>query len=163
MASRMPKPSRERRTMPGLKRILLAEDDPRDVELTLQGLRAGQMANEVQVVSDGEEALDYLFARGRFAARVPGLPALLLLDLKMPRQTGLDVLREVRASTELARIPVVMMTSSRQQSDLEAAYRLGCNAFVVKPVGFREGIETVKALANFWAGINEPPPGCVQR
>ena len=140
-----------------LKRILLAEDDPRDVELILQGLRSSYLANDVMVVGDGAEALDYLYRRGRFADRPDTLPALVLLDIKMPKVNGLEVLREIRNNRDLAAIPVVMMTSSREESDVDAAYALGCNAFVVKPVSFKDFIETVKTIGLFWAVLNEPP------
>ena len=149
--------------MTALKRILLAEDDPRDVELTLQGLRSSYLANDVMVVNDGEEAMDFLLRRGRYADRIEAMPALVLLDLKMPKMSGLDVLREMRAMPELASIPVVMMTSSREESDVATAYQLGCNAFVVKPVSFKDFIETVKTLGLFWAVLNEPPLQCLPR
>lgn len=141
-----------------LKRILLAEDDPRDVELILQGLRNNRLANEVAVVNDGEQALDYLFRRGRYADREAGLPALVLLDLKMPLVGGLEVLAEMRAADALRQVPVVMMTSSREEADLARAYQLGCNAYVVKPVDFKDFIDAVQALGLFWAVVNEPPP-----
>lgn len=140
-----------------LKRILLAEDDPRDVELILQGLRSSYLANDVMVVGDGAEALDYLNRRGRFSDRPDTLPALVLLDIKMPKVNGLEVLREIRNSPALAAIPVVVMTSSREETDVESAYALGCNAFVVKPVSFKDFIETVKTIGLFWAVLNEPP------
>jgi CheY-like chemotaxis protein len=146
-----------------LKRILLAEDDPRDVELILQGLRSSYLANDVMVVGDGAEALDYLYRRGRFADRPDTLPALVLLDIKMPKVNGLEVLREIRNNRDLAAIPVVMMTSSREESDVDAAYALGCNAFVVKPVSFKDFIETVKTIGLFWAVLNEPPLSCLGR
>jgi CheY-like chemotaxis protein len=145
------------------KRILLAEDDPRDVELTLQGLRAANVATDVQVLGDGEQVLDYLHRRGRFAERAEGMPALVLLDIKMPKVSGLDVLREIRADPATARIPVVMMTSSRLDTDLETAWREGCTAFIVKPVDFRDYIETVKVTGAFWGTMNEAPLGCLQR
>lgn len=146
-----------------LKRILLAEDDPRDVELALQGLRATHLANEVQVVHDGEQALDYLYRRGPFAEREEGNPALILLDLKMPRVDGLEVLRELKQDELLRAVPVVMLTSSREEVDLDEAYRLGCNAYVVKPVNFKDFIEAVKSLGLFWAVLNEPPKGSLHK
>lgn len=146
-----------------LKRILLAEDDPRDVELILQGLRSSYLANDVMVVGDGAEALDYLRRRGRFAERPDTLPALVLLDIKMPKVNGLEVLREIRSDRNLAGIPVVVMTSSREETDVDAAYALGCNAFVVKPVSFKDFIETVKTIGLFWAVLNEPPLRCLGR
>jgi len=144
-----------------LKRILLAEDDPRDVELALEGLGASQLANEVQVVNDGEQALDYLYRRGPFADRPPGNPALILLDLKMPLVSGLEVLQEIKQDEELRHVPVVMLTSSREERDLDEAYALGCNAYVVKPVNFRDFIDAVKSLGLFWAVLNEPPRGSI--
>ena len=146
-----------------LKRILLAEDDPRDVELALEGLGASHLANEVEVVNDGEQALDYLYRRGPFADRPAGNPALILLDLKMPLVSGLEVLREIKQDEELRHVPVVMLTSSREERDLDEAYALGCNAYVVKPVNFRDFIDAVKSLGLFWAVLNEPPPGCVHK
>ncbi len=146
-----------------LKRILLAEDDPRDVELALQGLDASHLANEVQVVNDGEQALDYLYRRGAFADRPEGLPALILLDLKMPLVSGLEVLQAIKRDPALHSVPVVMLTSSREELDLEEAYRLGCNAYVVKPVKFRDFIEAVKSLGLFWAVLNEPPRGSLRK
>lgn len=145
------------------KRILLVEDDPRDVELTLQGLRAAHVATEVQVLGDGEQVLDYLHCRGRFAERAEGMPALILLDIKMPKVSGLDVLRALRSDPKTARIPVVVMTSSRIDADLEAAWREGCTAFIVKPVDFRDYIETVKTTGTFWGMMNEAPPGSMRR
>lgn len=146
-----------------LKRILLAEDDPRDVELALEGLGASHLANEVEVVNDGEQALDYLYRRGPFADRPAGNPALILLDLKMPLVSGLEVLREIKQDEELRHVPVVMLTSSREERDLDEAYDLGCNAYVVKPVNFHDFIDAVKSLGLFWAVLNEPPPGCVHK
>lgn len=146
-----------------LKRILLAEDDPRDVELALEGLGATHLANEVQVVHDGEQALDYLYRRGPFADRPLGNPALILLDLKMPLVSGLEVLQEIKQDEELRHVPVVMLTSSREERDLDEAYALGCNAYVVKPVNFRDFIDAVKSLGLFWAVLNEPPRGSVHK
>lgn len=143
-----------------LKRILLAEDDPRDVELALQGLREKGLANEIQVVNDGEAALDYLYRRGAWAGREVGHPALILLDLKMPLVSGLEVLETMRQDPDLQRIPVVVMTSSREEADLSRAYELGCNAYVVKPVDFRSFVDAVSAVGLFWAVVNQPPPGC---
>lgn len=141
-------------------RILLAEDDPNDLELILQGLHSVRLAGEVMVVRDGADALDYLLARGRHVGRAEGLPALVLLDLKMPRMSGLDVLREMRADSLLMNLPVVMLTSSREESDIAQAYAFGCNAFVVKPVGYQDFIESVKSIGHFWAHLNEPPREC---
>ena len=142
-----------------LKRIVLAEDNPNDVELTLAALADINLANEVVVVRDGAEALDYLFRRNQYAQRPPGNPAVLLLDLKMPKIDGLDVLRALKADDQLKTIPVVMLTSSREEQDLVSSYKLGVNAYVVKPVDFRAFIDAVRQMGAFWAVINEPPPG----
>lgn len=144
-----------------LKRIVLAEDNPNDVELTLAALSDINLANEVVVVRDGAEALDYLFRRNQYAQRPPGNPAVLLLDLKMPKIDGLDVLRAIKADDQLKTIPVVMLTSSREEQDLVSSYKLGVNAYVVKPVDFRAFIDAVRQMGAFWAVINEPPPGGV--
>jgi CheY-like chemotaxis protein len=146
-----------------LKRIVLAEDNPNDVELTLAALSEINLANEVVVVRDGAEALDYLYRRHQFATRPPGHPAVLLLDLKMPKLDGLDVLRALKADDQLKTIPVVMLTSSREEQDLISSYKLGVNAYVVKPVDFRAFIDAVRQLGAFWAVINEPPPGVASR
>jgi CheY-like chemotaxis protein len=149
--------------MAGLKSILLAEDNPRDVELTLTALSENNLANEVVVARDGEEALDYLFRRGRFASRAPGNPAVVLLDLKMPRVDGLEVLRRIKADESLKSLPVVMLTSSREERDLVESYRLGINAYVVKPVGFEQFVDAVRQIGVFWALLNERAPGSVPR
>lgn len=149
--------------MSQLARILLAEDDPRDLELTLAALADHGLANEVIVVRDGEETLDYLFRRGRFASRVEGNPVVVLLDLKMPKVDGLEALRQLRADERTRTLPVVVLTSSRESRDLEQCYHLGVNAFVVKPVQFTEFVAAVKEIGIFWALINEPPPGSVRR
>lgn len=146
-----------------IKRILLVEDNPNDVELTLEALSEHNLANEVVVVNDGAEALDYLHVRGAFQERGNGQPALVLLDLKMPKVDGLEVLRQMKTDESLKTIPVVMLTSSREESDLVESYRLGVNAYVVKPVDFTAFIDAVKQLGVFWAVINEPPPGAVPR
>jgi CheY-like chemotaxis protein len=143
--------------MSELKRILLAEDDPRDVELTLKGLEAYRLANDVFTVNNGEEALDYLHRRGKYSDRDEGLPVVILLDIKMPLISGLEVLQEIKADERLRRIPVVMMTSSREDRDLEECYRLGVNAYVVKPLNFLEFVEAVKTVGMFWALLNELP------
>lgn len=144
--------------MPNLKRILLAEDNPQDVELTLAALEDHHLANEVVVVRDGEEALDYLYLRGRFADREPGVPLVVFLDLKMPKVDGLEVLKAMKNDPALRRVPVVMLTSSREEKDLVRSYELGVNSYVVKPVNFQQFVESVKALGYFWALINEPAP-----
>jgi CheY-like chemotaxis protein len=149
--------------MATLKRILMAEDDPRDVELMLTALAEHNLANEVVVVDDGEEALDYLFRRGEFADRPNGNPAVVLLDIKMPKVGGLAVLRAIRADAQLRNVPVVILTSSREQRDLVEGYSSGVNAFVVKPVDFQEFVEAIQQLGLFWAVINEPPPDSIQR
>lgn len=129
-----------------------------DVELTLAALAEHNLANEVVVLRDGAEALDYLFQRGSFANRPKGLPVVVLLDLKMPKVDGLEVLRQVKASPALKQVPVVMMTSSREEQDLVRSYDLGVNAYVVKPVDFQQFSQSVKQLGVFWAILNEPPP-----
>jgi CheY-like chemotaxis protein len=149
--------------MSDLRRILLAEDDPADVELTLEALGHNRLANEVDVVRDGAEALDYLFRRGAHAARPEGNPAVVLLDLKMPKVDGLQVLKQVKADEHLRTIPIVMLTSSREEQDLIESYRLGVNAYVVKPVDFARFVEVVRQLGMFWAVVNEPPPGSPRR
>lgn len=140
------------------RHILLVEDDPRDLELTLTAFAEHKVLNEVVVVRDGVEALDYLFRRGEFAARPEVEPAFVLLDLKMPRLNGIEVLGTMKADDRLRMIPVIMLTSSRESRDLEECYRLGANAYVVKPVHFDEFIRAVRDLGMFWALVNEPPP-----
>ena len=140
------------------KRILLAEDSANDVELTLRALEEHRLANDVHVVRDGAEALDYLYHRGQFADRRDGHPMVVLLDLKMPKVDGLEVLRQIKNDPELKTIPVVVLTSSREDQDLLESYQLGVNAYVVKPVDFDKFVETVKHLGLFWVVLNEPPP-----
>jgi CheY-like chemotaxis protein len=142
-----------------LKRILLVEDSPADAELAMRGLADYHLANEVLHVRDGVEALDYLFRRGAFAGRPPGHPVLVLLDLKMPRVDGTEVLRTLKADPETQMIPVVVMTSSREESDLHRTYALGANAYDVKPVKFHEFVDAVQQVGSFWGVLNEPPPG----
>ena len=144
--------------MPKIKRILLAEDNENDVELTLAALQESRLSNEVEVVRDGAEALDYVYHRGRFADQDLCLPCVILLDLKMPRVDGLEVLRQIKSDPALHHIPVVMLTSSREERDLVQSYDLGVNAFVVKPVDFNQFLEAIRTLGMFWAIINEPPP-----
>jgi len=146
-----------------LGRILMVEDDPNDVELTLTALAEYNLANEVVVTRDGAEALDYLFCRGNFATRTSENPAVLLLDLKLPKVDGLQVLRQVKSDEKLRVIPVVVLTSSREERDMVASYRLGVNAYVVKPVDFHEFVNAIKELGIFWAVINQPPPGSVRK
>jgi CheY-like chemotaxis protein len=145
--------------MEKFRRILLVEDDPRDVELTLTALDDYKLANEVVVCRDGQEALDYLFARGKFSDRANENPAVILLDLKLPKVDGFEVLQQIKSDERLRMIPVVMLTSSHEEKDMMRSYRLGVNAYVVKPVDFHEFINAVKELGVFWAVINEPPPG----
>jgi len=141
------------------KRILLAEDDLKDVELTLAALGAYNLVNEIAVVRDGVEPLGYLYCRGAFAARPVGNPVVILLDLKMPRLDGIEVLRQIKSDDRTRAIPVVILTSSRESRDLEECYQLGVNAYVVKPVHFSSFVEAVKQIGVFWVLINEPPPG----
>lgn len=142
-----------------LKPILLVEDNPSDLELTLIALERSQLANEVVVARDGAEALDYLNRENAWAARLPGLPAVILLDLKLPKIDGLEVLRYIRSSAELRHVPVVMLTSSREEQDLFRSYEFGVNAYVVKPVAFDAFVSAIADLGVFWAVLNEPPPG----
>jgi CheY-like chemotaxis protein len=141
-----------------LRPILLVEDNPRDLELTLAALAKCQLANEIVVARDGVEALDYLYARGVHAGRAPGAPAVVLLDLKLPRIDGLEVLERVKRDPLQRQIPVVMLTSSREERDLVRSYALGVNAFVVKPVDFNAFFEAIQDLGMFWGILNEPPP-----
>jgi CheY-like chemotaxis protein len=141
-----------------LKRILLADDSAQDVELTLAALDEHNLANEVVVVRDGAEAWDYLLREGKFS-RIPAAnPGVVLLDLKMPKMDGLEVLRRMRADSRFEAIPVVMLTSSREERDVVESYKLGVNAYVVKPVAFTEFMDAVTQLGGFWAVVNEPPP-----
>ena len=146
-----------------LGRILIVEDDPKDVELTLTALEEYNLANEVVVTRDGEEALDYLYCRGNFTTRTNDNPAVLLLDLKLPKIDGLEVLQQIKSDEKLRMIPVVVLTSSREEKDMVASYKLGVNAYVVKPVDFHEFVNAIKELGVFWAVINEPPPGSVKK
>ena len=145
-----------------LKSILLVDDSPRDTELTLDALAQHNLANEVVALRDGVEALDYLHRRGQFAGRAAGNPAVVLLDLKMPRVDGIEVLRQIKSDPQLRIIPVVVLTSSREEQDLVNSYQLGVNAYIVKPVQFQEFVEAVKLVGAFWAVVNEPPPGSVR-
>jgi len=146
-----------------LGRILLVEDDPKDVELTLTALEEYNLANEVIVAHDGEEALDYLYYRGKFSTRSNGNPAVLLLDLKLPKVDGLEVLQQIKSDQKLKMVPVVVLTSSHEEKDMVAIYSLGVNAYVVKPVDFHEFVNAIKELGIFWAVINEPPPGSIKK
>jgi CheY-like chemotaxis protein len=146
-----------------VKRILLVEDNQKDIDLTLAALEENHLADEVIVVRDGQQALDYLYRRGNFRLRAGGHPAVVLLDLKLPKISGLEVLSEVKADRDLKSIPVVMLTSSREEIDLSRSYQRGVNAYVVKPVTFARFVEALRELGVFWAEINEPPPGSVAR
>lgn len=148
--------------MNSLKRILLVDDSPRDIELALTALETHSLANEVVALRDGAEALDYLYRRGEFVDRPHGDPAVILLDLKMPKVDGIEVLRQIKSDAALRMIPVVVMTSSREEQDLLNSYQLGVNAYVVKPVKFQAFVEAVQQVGAFWAVINEPPPGTLR-
>lgn len=145
-----------------LKPILLVEDNPRDLELSLNALEKSRLANEVVVARDGAEAADYLFRTGSFASRAEGNPAVVLLDLKLPKIDGLELLAMIRQRRDMAHLPVVMLTSSREEKDVVNGYKLGVNAYVVKPVGFSEFVQAIQDLGVFWAVLNEPPPGSVR-
>jgi CheY-like chemotaxis protein len=146
-----------------LGRILMVEDDPKDVELTLTALEEYNLANEVVVTRDGEEALDYLYCRGKFKSRSSDNPAVILLDLKLPKIDGLEVLQQIKTDEKLKIIPVVVLTSSHEEKDMVASYKLGVNAYVVKPVDFHEFVNAIRELGVFWAVINQPPPGSVRK
>src|ERR1700757_3943951 len=146
-----------------MRRILLVEDDPKDVELTLTALEEYNLANEVVVARDGAEALDYLYCRGEFAERPNDNPAVLLLDLKLPKVDGLEVLQQIKSADRLRMVPVVVLASTREEKDIVTSYKLGVNAYVVKPVDFHEFVNAIKELGMFWAIINEPPPGSVRK
>jgi CheY-like chemotaxis protein len=150
-------------SMNKLGRILMVEDDPKDVELTLTALEEYNLANEVVVTRDGEQALDYLYRRGEYKTRSNGSPAVMLLDLKLPKVDGLEVLKQIKSDGALRMIPVVVLTSSKEEKDMVASYKLGVNAYVVKPVDFHEFVNAIKELGVFWAIVNEPPPGSVRK
>ena len=145
--------------MSTLKPILIVEDSPNDLELTLNALEKSRLANEVIVARDGAEGADYLFRRGRYGDRQVGNPAVVLLDLKLPKIDGLELLKMIRANDETGRTPVVLLTSSREERDVITGYKLGVNAYVVKPVNFSEFVQAIQDLGVFWAVLNEPPPG----
>lgn len=149
--------------MSELKRILLVEDSANDVALSLAALEEIHLANEVVVVRDGQQALDFLRRKGEFAGRTDGNPAVVLLDLKLPKVDGIEVLTQVKNDPELKSIPVVMLTSSREERDLANSYGLGVNAYVVKPVAFPDFVSALKELGLFWAVVNVPPPGSLTR
>ena len=149
--------------MATLGRILIVEDDPNDVELTLTALSEYNLANEVVITRDGQQALDYLYCRGEFAGRPDDHPAVMLLDLKLPKVDGLEVLQRVKSDARLKLIPVVVLTSSHEEKDMMRSYSLGVNAYVVKPVDFHQFVNAVKELGAFWAIVNQPPPGSVKK
>ncbi|MFA6598269.1 MAG: response regulator [Ignavibacteriaceae bacterium] len=144
--------------MNNLKTILLAEDNPNDVELTLEAMKENNLANQIIVVNDGVEAIEYLRCEGNYKERKGGNPAVILLDIKMPRLDGIEVLRIIRSDPKLKTLPVVILTSSREEQDLMISYNLGVNAYVVKPVNFKDFIDAVKQIGVFWAVLNELPP-----
>lgn len=146
-----------------LKRILLVEDNANDIELTFAALEENRLANEVIVARDGEEALDYLYRRGVYKMRAEGQPAVVLLDLKLPKIDGLEVLKQLKSDPEMRAIPVVMLTSSREEIDLITSYDMGANAYVVKPMDFTDFAAALHELGLFWGVINQPPPGSVRR
>ena len=141
----------------------MVEDDPKDVELALTALEEYNLANEIIIVGDGDEALDYLYKRGPFETRTAGNPAVILLDLKLPKVNGLEVLQQIKSDETLRMVPVVVLTSSKEEKDMVASYELGVNGYVVKPVDFHEFVNAIRELGVFWAIINEPPPGSVKR
>jgi DNA-binding response OmpR family regulator len=145
-----------------LGRILMVEDDPNDIELTITALEEYNLANEVVVAQDGEQALDYLYCRGQYKDRSGENPAVMLLDLKLPKVDGLEILQRVKSDDKLKMIPVVVLTSSREEKDLVASYKLGVNAYVVKPVDFHEFVNAIRELGIFWAVINVAPPGSIR-
>lgn len=147
--------------MNGIRQILLVEDSPADAEMTMDALSTNNLANEIILVEDGVAALDYLFRRGAYATRTPGNPAVILLDLKLPKLDGMEVLSAIRADPNLRLIPVVMLTSSAEERDLVESYRHGANSYVVKPLDFREFVAQVASLGVFWAAVNRPPPSSV--
>jgi CheY-like chemotaxis protein len=149
--------------MDKIGRILMVEDDPKDVELTLTALEEYNLANEVVIVGDGQEALDYLYCRGAFKTRTTDNPAVMLLDLKLPKVDGLEVLQQIKSDENLRLIPVVVLTSSHEEKDMVASYKLGVNGYVVKPVDFHEFVNAIRELGIFWAIINQPPPGSVKK
>lgn len=146
-----------------LKRILLVEDNANDIELAFAALEENHLANEVIVARDGEEALDYLYRRGIYKLRAEGNPAVVLLDLKLPKVDGLEVLKQIKSDPDMRTIPIVMMTSSREEKDLISSYNQGVNAYVVKPMDFGEFVNAIKELGLFWGVVNQPPPGSVRR
>ena len=141
-----------------IKKILIVDDSPNDVELTINTLTKNNLANTIDVAEDGEEALDYLYKRGKFSGRDNGNPTIILLDIKMPKMDGIEALKHIRSNPEFKLIPVIMLTSSGEHRDLIESYKLGANAYVVKPVDITQFMEAIKILGQFWAVINQPPP-----
>ena len=148
---------------PALGRILLVEDSPNDMALTTEALQESGLANELVWAQDGQEALDYMYRKGAFSERPEGNPAVILLDLKMPRVDGLQVLAKLKSDEQLRAVPIVMLTSSAEESDVVRSYGLGVNAYVVKPVAFNQFVSALRDLGLFWAVVNQPPPGTVRR
>jgi CheY-like chemotaxis protein len=145
--------------MDELGKILLVEDDPNDAELTVMALTDNHLANEIVIARDGEEALDFLYRRGAYKSREGGNPIVVLLDLKLPKVDGLEVLKQVKSDPDLKKVPVVMLTSSREERDVLNSYDLGTNSYVAKPVGFEEFVESVKEVGLYWTVVNHPSPG----
>jgi CheY-like chemotaxis protein len=141
-----------------LKRILIVDDSPKDVELAIEALSEANLANEVIVAEDGVEALDYLYKRGKFAG-TQGFPVVILLDIKMPKMDGIEVLKHIRSDPNFKLIPVIMVTSSKEERDLVESYKLGANSYVVKPIDVIQFIDAIKIMGQYWAVINQPPPG----
>ena len=141
-----------------IKRILIVDDSPKDVELMIAALSGKNLLNKLDIAEDGEEALDYLYKRGKFADRVNGYPAVILLDIQMPKMNGIEVLKHIRCTPEFKMIPVIMVTSSSKEGDMVDSYNLGANSYVVKPVDPNKFIDSIKTLGQFWAVINQPPP-----
>lgn len=151
------------RSINSLGRILIVEDDPNDVELTMTALGDYNLANEVVITRDGQQALDYLYCAGEFKDRPKDNPAVMLLDLKLPKVGGLEVLQRIKADEQLKMIPIVVLTSSKEEKDVMRSYSLGVNGYVVKPVDFHEFVNAVKELGAFWAIVNQPPPGSARK
>jgi len=141
-----------------IKRILIVDDSPKDVELVIAALAEKNLANEVDVAEDGEEALNYLYKRGKYGCRGNGNPAVILLDIKMPKMNGIEVLKHIRDEPKFKAVPVIMVTSSREERDLVESYKLGANSYVVKPVDIVQFIDAIKVLGQYWAVINQSPP-----
>jgi CheY-like chemotaxis protein len=141
-----------------IKRILIVDDSPKDVELMIAALSETNLANKFDITEDGVEALDYLYKRGTYADRENGYPAVILLDIKMPKMNGIELLKHIRSTPEFKMIPVIMVTSSSEERDMVESYKLGANAYVVKPVDTNQFINAIKTLGQFWIVINQPPP-----